>query len=190
MSTRLRTDRDAFDTASQLENADRENRPDNGPPPLLLLDVTNVAGGNVVLSFGTGTEHMGHSVLRAVLHMFVVPAQGPGLPDRDHVLPALPRPPLRDLHPSVEGHEQDLAPRLTARQQQILTLVADGSTNAQIARRLAISAGTVRKHLENTYRVLGVTNRIAAISSLTAHGGRSSQSPNSPSDGTEPRRLS
>lgn len=62
---------------------------------------------------------------------------------------------------------QNLEQRLTARQQEILTLVAEGCTNAQIASRLSISAGTVRKHLENAYRILGVSNRIAAISALT-----------------------
>jgi DNA-binding NarL/FixJ family response regulator len=55
------------------------------------------------------------------------------------------------------------APRLTTRQQELLRLVAAGHTNAQIARRLGISEGTVRTHLENIYRLLQVSSRTAAV---------------------------
>src|SRR4051812_12515164 len=41
------------------------------------------------------------------------------------------------------------APQLTARQWELLRLVAAGYTNAQVARRLSVSEGTVRKHLEH-----------------------------------------
>ncbi|HET8537695.1 MAG TPA: helix-turn-helix transcriptional regulator, partial [Solirubrobacteraceae bacterium] len=52
---------------------------------------------------------------------------------------------------------------LTARQRQILSLVAHGYTNAEVAMRLGLSAGTVRKHLENVYATMGVTSRAAAV---------------------------
>jgi DNA-binding CsgD family transcriptional regulator len=52
---------------------------------------------------------------------------------------------------------------LTPRARQVLTLVADGLTDAQIARRLGISPRTVSKHLERTYATLGVTNRVDAL---------------------------
>ena len=44
-----------------------------------------------------------------------------------------------------------------------LQLVAAGHTNAQIARRLGISEGTVRTHLGNIYRLLQVSSRTAAV---------------------------
>jgi DNA-binding NarL/FixJ family response regulator len=53
-------------------------------------------------------------------------------------------------------------PRLTAREREILELVAEGRTNAQIAERLWVSPGTVRKHLDNVYAKLGVHTRTAA----------------------------
>ena len=55
------------------------------------------------------------------------------------------------------------APQLTPRQWELLHLVAPGHTNAQIARRLGISDGTVRTHLENIYRLLNVSSRTAAV---------------------------
>jgi DNA-binding CsgD family transcriptional regulator len=60
--------------------------------------------------------------------------------------------------------------QLTAREREILEHVAGGLTNAQIAERLWISPGTVRKHLENVYAKLGVTNRTAAAARLSGPG--------------------
>jgi DNA-binding CsgD family transcriptional regulator len=58
--------------------------------------------------------------------------------------------------------EQRSMPRLTAREREILDLVAEGKTNAEIAERLWLSRGTVRKHLDNVYAKLGVHTRTAA----------------------------
>jgi DNA-binding CsgD family transcriptional regulator len=52
---------------------------------------------------------------------------------------------------------------LTDRQAGILQLVAAGYDNAAIARRLGLTRGTVRKHLENIYGRLGVSSRTAAV---------------------------
>jgi DNA-binding CsgD family transcriptional regulator len=51
---------------------------------------------------------------------------------------------------------------LTAREHEVICLVARGETNRQIARSLWISPNTVRTHLENIFEKLGVTNRTAA----------------------------
>jgi DNA-binding CsgD family transcriptional regulator len=59
--------------------------------------------------------------------------------------------------------EQRRLPRLTAREREILDLVAEGRTNAEIAERLWVSTGTVRRHLENIYAKLGVHTRTAAV---------------------------
>ena len=52
---------------------------------------------------------------------------------------------------------------LTTRERQVIDLVADGLTNAEVAERLWISPGTVRRHLENVYGKLGVHTRTAAV---------------------------
>ena len=53
--------------------------------------------------------------------------------------------------------------RPNIRIRELLRLVADGYTNAQIGRRLGISEGTVRKHLDNTFARLHVSSRAAAV---------------------------
>ena len=53
--------------------------------------------------------------------------------------------------------------RLTAREREIIDLVATGATNTQIATELGISASTVRKHLEHAYAKLEVSTRTAAV---------------------------
>jgi DNA-binding CsgD family transcriptional regulator len=60
---------------------------------------------------------------------------------------------------------------LTAREREILALVAGGKTNAEIGVILAISARTVQKHLEHVFQKIGVETRTAAaVCALTAAG--------------------
>lgn len=56
--------------------------------------------------------------------------------------------------------------RLTPREREILELVAEGRTNAEVASLLWVSAGTVRKHLENAYEKLDVHTRTGAVAAL------------------------
>lgn len=59
--------------------------------------------------------------------------------------------------------EADDGPRLTEREVQILQMLADGCTPAQVAERLFISPKTVRNHLTKVYDKLAVNSRSAAI---------------------------
>jgi DNA-binding CsgD family transcriptional regulator len=52
---------------------------------------------------------------------------------------------------------------LTARERDVLSWVARGKTNAEIAQLLWLAPSTVRKHLENVYAKLGVSTRTAAV---------------------------
>lgn len=65
----------------------------------------------------------------------------------------------------LQGMRRDAVPDdvLSARENEVLDLVASGATNAQIAERLWISPATVKKHLENIYAKLEVGGRIAAL---------------------------
>jgi DNA-binding NarL/FixJ family response regulator len=52
---------------------------------------------------------------------------------------------------------------LSARERQVLALMADGLSNADIAERLQISEKTVRNHASNLFDKLGVWSRAQAI---------------------------
>ena len=63
----------------------------------------------------------------------------------------------------ADGDADDDAPALTDRELQILQMLADGCSPAQVAERLFISPKTVRNHLTKVYDKLGVNSRSAAI---------------------------
>ena len=87
---------------------------------------------------------------------------GPDFCERDRDLLTVLRPHLHQAYLDAERRRHP-APRLTARHWDLLHLLAAGHTNAQIARRLGITEGTVRTHLEHIYRLLGVSSRTAAV---------------------------
>lgn len=51
---------------------------------------------------------------------------------------------------------------LTARELEVLRLVVDGKTSAEIAHRLGISGKTVEKHLEKIFKKMNVSSRVEA----------------------------
>ena len=62
------------------------------------------------------------------------------------------------------------APSLTDRERSILSAVASGMTTAAISRDLWISEHTIKFHLTNIYRKLGVANRAGAVRYALEHG--------------------
>ena len=75
------------------------------------------------------------------------------------------------------GRNDRAAEGLTGRELEILLLVASGASNARIATRLWVTEQTVKFHLSNVYRKLGVRNRTQAshyahISGLVAQPAR------------------
>lgn len=53
--------------------------------------------------------------------------------------------------------------RLTAREREILFLVCEGRTDAEMSRELSLSQNTIRNHLASLFRKIGVNRRSAAV---------------------------
>jgi DNA-binding NarL/FixJ family response regulator len=68
------------------------------------------------------------------------------------------------------GARTDPFPELTDREREVLDLVARGLTNAEIARRLVLSAKTVRNHVSNVFAKLQVAGRAEAVARARGAG--------------------
>jgi ATP/maltotriose-dependent transcriptional regulator MalT len=71
-----------------------------------------------------------------------------------HVLPRSAAPTGGAARIALEG-----ADLLTPREAEVLTMLQDGASNAQIANELSIGMETVRTHARNIYRKLGIGSR-------------------------------
>ena len=70
----------------------------------------------------------------------------------------------------VEESRTSSAPDLTAREVEVLRLVARGLTNQQVAAELVVSERTVHAHLRSMYKKLGIGSRSAATRYALEHG--------------------
>jgi DNA-binding NarL/FixJ family response regulator len=70
--------------------------------------------------------------------------------------------------PEAESTHQSLG--LTQRELELLCLVASGATDSRLARQLFVTEQTVKFHLSNIYRKLGVANRTQASRFAYQHG--------------------
>jgi DNA-binding NarL/FixJ family response regulator len=73
---------------------------------------------------------------------------------------------LDELHRTYRGLGSDL----TAREREILALIASGSSNKQIATRLFLSVNTVRNHARNILAKLGAHSKLEAVSTAVREG--------------------
>lgn len=71
---------------------------------------------------------------------------------------------------SARPTEEGAAGSLTRREMEVLSLVAEGRSNAEIGEALGISAVTVKGHLWRTYRRVGAKNRADAVTRARASG--------------------
>ena len=67
-----------------------------------------------------------------------------------------------------DGREGDVG--LTGRELEVLGLLVDGLTNRDIGSRLHLSSDTVKTHLGNAYRKLGVVSRTQAVAAVLQRG--------------------
>jgi two-component system nitrate/nitrite response regulator NarL len=69
----------------------------------------------------------------------------------------------------IRGTSDD-RPILTAREREVLTLMADGLSGPQIAERLIVAIPTVKTHQARLYEKLGVSERAAAVAEAMRRG--------------------
>ena len=78
-------------------------------------------------------------------------------------------PDLARLEMAAVRGEASAGHRLTARELQVLRLLAAGKTNHAIASHLVLSDKTVDRHVSNLYAKLGVSSRAAATAYAYQH---------------------
>jgi DNA-binding CsgD family transcriptional regulator len=88
----------------------------------------------------------------------LVRGSGPDFTDGDRLALQLLRPHLHQVYLDAEQRRRGI-PHLSRREQEVLRLASQDYSNADIARLLFISVGTVRKHMEHIFDRTGVRTR-------------------------------
>jgi NarL family two-component system response regulator LiaR len=136
-----------WDSLPRPDAIDRVRREHPETRVLVLTGRVSAAGCTEALARGAagclGKDAQGRDIINAI-HLAsrglrLLPDAGPGT--------------LSSLRPAAD------ASSLTPREIEVLRALQEGCTNAEVARRLAISLETVRTHSRNIYRKLGVRSR-------------------------------
>lgn len=178
---------DAMVTAQHAAEPRASDEPFGSVPPVLLIDADDVAGlywhiatlrtcpAPVVLLAAVVTPRL--RVVARRLGAKAVLTRETGLDELATVLVSVADGDGADLAPPFQvgagrsshralgdlGAQDALCPPVTERQREILSLMALGEQNDDIATRLDISRHTVRTHVQNLLARLGVNSRLAAV---------------------------
>lgn len=149
-------------------SAIRSVKHDEDPPKIVVLippakaagaevGTLFAAGADALLVASVGPEELADALMRVRRGERVVgPELGPSMTKR----PAPGEPPPKP----------DEAGSLTAKEMEVLSLLAQGHSNKQIARALYVSDATVKTHLQHIYGKLDVQSRFGALSRATELG--------------------
>lgn len=128
-----------------------------GPDPRVLVLTTFASDGAVwdALAAGAAGFLLKRATAEELLDAVRVVAAGESL-----LFPAAVRALART---SVAAPDPGVGRRLTGREAQVLRLLADGLTNAEIAARLVVGVETVKTHVANVLAKLGARDRTQAV---------------------------
>jgi DNA-binding NarL/FixJ family response regulator len=163
-------------------------------PDAAVLDLSHpsedaISVGERILSVSPGTKLLGlarapdEDDLREVLDsgFHGVMTRNSTIPDLTRAITAITRAhtiiPSDSVRTVIASNHQDtvspsVARKLTAREREILGLLAKGATGGVIAKRLYLSPHTVRTHIQNILLKLGVHSRLEAVALATRRAGR------------------
>lgn len=125
---------------------------DQAPEALILVFGLHLDLGTAQAAIRAGARGYVHAGMqpKQILRAIKVATDG-------HIV--APRELLEYLITNDNGTDIDV---LSARQREILELVGEGLSNAQIAKKLFLTESTIKQHLRAAYKVLGVKNRTEA----------------------------
>jgi DNA-binding NarL/FixJ family response regulator len=110
------------------------------------------------------TKHAGGAQIREALeqvadnHAIIDPAV------QQHLIDAI------AAVPPAPSHPPGLPAGLTPREAEVLALIAEGLSNAEIADRLVVSEGTVKSHINHMFAKIDARDRAQAVSYAYQHG--------------------
>jgi DNA-binding NarL/FixJ family response regulator len=141
-----------------------------------VQEIQELAPGATIVVFGASADlSLARAAVRAEANGFLHAGMPP-----EHIARALqiaqsgqevlPRDLLGELVKETVAKERgpDLS-GLGARKIEILEMVAEGLSNAQIAKRLYLAESTIKQHLRSAYKELGVKNRNQAAGLVRSH---------------------
>lgn len=150
-----------------IETTRRLRRLDDPPPVLILSTFGEDDDLWSAMEAGAAGYLLKDAAVDVVLAAVRAVAQGAAWFD-PQVAPALLAAYRRSLAPRARASAQ--VSLLSAREHEVLRLVASGATNAEIARRLHLGESTVKSHVSSILGKLGVRDRAAAIVFAYEHG--------------------
>jgi DNA-binding NarL/FixJ family response regulator len=113
---------------------------------------------------GVLTKDAGHEEISRALHQAAAGHMTLAAPLQARLLAAATPP------PPPQPVRVELPDGLTAREADVLALIAAGFTNREIAGRLFVSEATVKTHINHLFAKIGARDRAAAINYATRHG--------------------
>ena len=136
----------------------------NAGPEQLVHAVRVLASGDALLA---------PEVTRRVIARFAPQGEQPATPGTGRAMDAASMPTATDAArfdgdgardaPADRALTEPLTEPLTEREAEVLALMADAASNAEIAERLYIGEATVKTHVSNVLRKLGARDRVQAI---------------------------